>query len=433
MLRLAIPVVLAELGWMAMSFVDTMMVGRVGPVAVGAVGLGGMLFYSVAIFGAGLMLGLDTLVSQSFGAGKVGDCHKSLLNAIYMYLPLAPVMMLIAWALGAQLGRFGVQPELLPQVNGYLHAVAWGTLPLLVYFASRRYLQGMGIPKPVTFALITANIIHIAANYALIYGNLGMPRMGATGAGWATCFSRLYMAGCLVTYIFWHDRRYHTGLLHVSLKPDFDRMKRLIRLGVPAACQISLEVGVFAAATALVGRLSPVVLAGHQIVLNCASVTYMVPLGIGSAAAVRVGHAIGRRDLPGARRAGWTAILLGATFMALAGFVFVLAPRALLRIYTTNQLIIAAGVPLFAIAAAFQLFDGVQTLATGALRGAGNTHAPMIANLVGYWVIGLPLGYWLCFSRGWGATGLWTGLCCALMLIGTALLAVWARTMRPPA
>jgi multidrug resistance protein, MATE family len=427
MLRLAIPVVLAELGWMAMGLVDTMMVGRVGPVDLGAVSIGGTLFYTVVIFGAGLMLGLDTVVSQAFGAGRIADCHKSLLNAIYMYLPLAPVMMLLVGLLGAQLGRFGVQPELLPAVDGYLRTITWGTLPLLIYFASRRYLQGMGIAKPVTFALVSANIVHIFANYALIFGHWGAPRMGATGAGWATCYSRVYMAGCLVAYIFWHDRRYHTGLLHISLRPDFDLMKKLAKLGLPAACQISLEVGVFAAATALAGRLSPVILAGHQIVLNCASVTYMVPLGIGSAAAVRVGHAIGRRDLAGARRSGWTAILLGAGFMALAGIVFVVAPREILRLYTNNEQVIAAGVPLFLIAAAFQLFDGIQTVSTGALRGAGNTHAPMIANLVGYWVIGLPLGYWLCFSLGWGAVGLWVGLCCALILIGITLLRAWAR------
>jgi multidrug resistance protein, MATE family len=427
MLRLAIPVVLAELGWMAMGLVDTMMVGRVGPVDLGAVSIGGTLFYTVVIFGAGLMLGLDTLVSQAFGAGRIADCHKSLLNAFYMYLPLAPVMMLFVGLLGAQLRRFGVQPELLPAVDGYLRAITWGTLPLLIYFASRRYLQGMGVAKPVTFALVSANIVHIFANYALIFGHWGAPRMGATGAGWATCYSRVYMAGCLVAYIFWHDRRYHTGLLHISPRPDFDLMKKLAKLGLPAACQISLEVGVFAAATALAGRLSPVVLAAHQIVLNCASVTYMVPLGIGSAAAVRVGHAIGRRDLAGAPRSGWTAILLGAGFMALAGIVFVMAPRAILRLYTNNEQVIAAGVPLFLIAAAFQLFDGIQTVSTGALRGAGNTHAPMIANLVGYWVIGLPLGYWLCFSLGWGAVGLWVGLCCALILIGITLLRAWAH------
>lgn len=428
MLRLAIPVVLAELGWMAMGLVDTIMVGRVGPVAVGAVSIGGTLFYTVAIFGAGLMLGLDTVVSQAFGAGRIKDCHRALVNAIYMYLPLAPVMMALVWLLGAQLRGFGVQPELLPSIDGYLSAVTWGTLPLLIYFASRRYLQGMGLAKPVTFALVTANIVHIAVNYALIFGHWGAPRLGAAGAGWATCFSRIYMAGCLVAYIFWHDRRHHTGLLQTPMRPDFPLMRKLARLGLPAGCQISLEVGVFAAVTALAGRLSPVVLAAHQVVLNCATVTYMVPLGIGSAAAVRVGHAIGRRNPAGARHAGWTAIFLGAAFMTCAGIVFLIAPEAILRIYTTDRRVIAAGIPLFAIAAAFQLFDGIQTVSSGALRGAGNTHAPMLANLIGYWFIGLPLGYWLCFSRGWGVAGLWLGLCVSLILIGVTLLIVWART-----
>jgi MATE family multidrug resistance protein len=428
MLRLAVPVVLAELGWMAMGLVDTMMVGRVGADAIGAVSVGGVIFYTVAVFGAGLMLGLDTLVSQAYGAGKIADCHRSLLNAIYMYLPLAPLMMLLVWAAGARLANFGVNREIMPAINGYLHAVAWGTLPLLIYFASRRYLQGMGLAKPVTFALVTANLVHVAANYALIYGNWGAPQMGATGAGWATCFSRAYMAGFLVGYIFWYDRKHRTGLLDTPLQPDFARMRRLVALGLPAALQISLEVGVFAMGTALIGRLAPAVLAAHQIALNCASFTYMVPLGVGSAAAVRVGHAIGRGDPRGARHAGWTAIFLGAAFMGCAAIAFLAAPQAILRIFTPDPAIIAAGVPLLAIAAAFQLFDGIQTVSTGALRGTGNTHAPMVANLVGYWLIGLPLGYWLCFGLGWGAAGLWIGFCCALVLIGVALLSVWVRT-----
>jgi MATE family multidrug resistance protein len=429
MLRLAIPVVLAELGWMAMGLVDTIMVAHVSATAIGAVSIGTAIFYTFAIFGAGLMLGLDTLVSQAFGAGDIPDCHKSYLNAIYLYLPLTPAMMLIVWIAGAHLGDFGVNPALLQPVNAYLHAIAWGTLPLLIYFASRRYLQGMHLAKPVTFALVTANIIHIAANYALIFGHWGAPRMGATGAGWATCFSRVYMAACLVGYVFWYDAKHRTGLLYTPLRPDLKRMRRLLRLGVPAGFQVSFEVGVFAAASALIGRLAPEVLAAHQIALNCACVTYMVPFGIGSAAAVRVGHAIGRGDPRAARRAGWTAIALGAAFMLCAAAAFLAVPRFILHLYTSDPAIINFGIPLLAIAAVFQLFDGTQTVATGALRGAGDTHSPMLANLIGYWIIGLPLGYWLCFREGLGAAGLWIGLCCALVLIALALLRKWTHTI----
>ncbi len=204
-------------------------------------------------------------------------------------------------------------------------------------------------------------------------------------------------------------------------------MRRLLRLGLPAGCQISLEVGVFAAATALAGRLAPVVLAAHQIALNCATVTYMVPLGIGSAAAVRVGQAVGRRDAEGARFAGWTAIFLGGAFMACMGGAFFAAPRPILRIFTNDARVVEAGIALLFVAAVFQLFDGVQTVSTGALRGLGDTHTPMLCNLVGYWLIGLPLGYWLCFSKDYGAAGLWMGLCFALVLIAGALLATWRR------
>ncbi|MDQ6677830.1 MAG: MATE family efflux transporter [Acidobacteriota bacterium] len=426
-LRLAGPVVAAELGWMAMGLVDTMMVGRVSATAIGAVSIGGMLFYTVAVFAAGLMLGLDTLVSQSFGAGDLPDCHRSLLNAVYLYLPLAPLIMLLVWRAGPFLAAFGVEPQVAREANSYLRAVAWGSLPLLLYFALRRYLQGMHLVRPVMFALISANLVHIAANWVLIYGNWGIPALGATGAGWATCFSRVYMTACLLLYTVWHERRFRTGWRDISLRPDWRRMSRLLRLGIPAGFQISLEVGVFAAATALAGRLTPATLAAHQIALNCASFTYMVPLGIGSAAAVRVGNAIGRRNPTGARRAGWTAILLAVPFMASMGLLFWAVPRAILRIFTTDAQVIEAGVMLLFIAALFQLFDGVQTVSIGALRGLGDTHTPMLCNLIGYWGVGLPLGYWLCFSRNWGAPGLWAGLCVALIGISAALLNAWVR------
>ena len=204
-------------------------------------------------------------------------------------------------------------------------------------------------------------------------------------------------------------------------------MRELLRLGFPAATQILLEIGVFSVATAFIGKLGPVPLAGHQIALNAAAFTYMVPLGISSAAAVRVGHAIGRRDPVGARRAGWTAIALGAAFMSCAGILFLAAPTWLARLFSPDPAVIRIGSTLLLVAAAFELFDGLQTVATGALRGLGDTKTPMITNLVAYWLIGLPFGYALCFHFGWGALGLWIGLCIGLILIGSALSYTWHR------
>ena len=432
MLRLAVPIVLAEIGWMLMGIVDTIMVGRLphSAEAIGAVGLGSNLFATVGIFGGGLLLGLDTLVSQAFGARDVTDCHKSLLNSVYLASIAAPTLMLVIWGGIPWLGAIGINPVILRSAIPYLKILNWSIFPLLLYFAFRRYLQGMSIVKPITFTLISANLVNLAGNWALVYGHLGAPAMGTQGSAWATFASRIYMAAVLLGCVFYYDRQRTSGLTQIELMPDFARMRHLFALGLPVAMQIGLEIAVFAAATALIAKLDAASLAGHQIALNLASFTYMVPLGISSAAAVRVGQALGRGDRPGASRAGWAALWLGSGFMLLAAIVFVLAPATIVRLFTPAPEVIHAAVPLLFVAAAFQLFDGLQTVATGALRGAGDTRTPMICSFIAYWVIGLPLGYVLCFRRGWGALGIWIGLCIGLMIIGTALLVVWFRKMQ---
>jgi MATE family multidrug resistance protein len=255
--------------------------------------------------------------------------------------------------------------------------------------------------------------------------------MGTRGSGWATCVSRIYMAAVLIVYAWYHDRRHQTGLTHTPLKPDVVRIRELVRLGLPAAMQIAFEIGVFAVATTLIGRLGASSLAAHQIALNAASVSYMVPLGIGAAAAVRVGQALGRNDLAAANRAGWTGMLLGAGFMSCCGIVFWTVPQLIIHIYTHDMNVLRAGTALLAIAAVFQIFDGIQTVATGALRGAGDTRTSMVCHLIGYWGLGLPAGYYLCFRLNQGAAGLWTGLCLAIISIGCALLLAWSRTITP--
>jgi len=430
--RLAVPLVLAELGWMSMAIVDTMMVGRLpnSATAMGAVSLGSNIFIVLALFGGGLLMGLDTLVSQAFGAGHREDCHRSLVNSIYLSIALTPFLTAAVWLLPTLLSGMQLDPGVLALAIPYTKALAAGLFPLLLYFAVRRCLQAMNMVRPVAFALVSANIINALGKYTLVYGKLGMPAMGAVGSGWSTAISRLYLASVLVGYLLWYDRKHRTELLRTPVEIDLPRIRRLITLGLPAAIQFTLESGVFALVTALIARLGAVPLASHQIALNTVAFTYMVPLGIASAAAVRVGQAIGRGDPRAAGDAGGAAILLGACFMACASAALLLFPRWIARMYTPDETVIRSTILLLAAGAAFQLFDGIQTVATGALRGAGDTRTPMICHFTAYWIIGLPLGAWLCFRRGWGAFGLWSGLSLALILIGIVLLFAWRRAVR---
>ena len=442
MFTLAVPVVMAELGWMTMGLVDTLMVGRIGPEAIGAVGIGSSLFMGVCIFAMGLFLGLDTLVSHAFGAGRIDECHRWLAYGVSLSLFLSiPVTLVVLW-LSSALGRWGLDPAVLRLTQPYLDILAWSIPPLLLYASFRRYLQGMGVVRPVMVALVLANVLNAFVNWLLIFGRLGAPAMGVRGSAWGTVVARIVMAGVLLVVILFRERSLLTRrfrpvepdhTVSESMRPahgspfDFAPMRRLLTLGLPAATQVTLEVGVFAAATALAGRLAPAALAAHQIAVNLVALTFMVPLGIASAGAVRVGHSIGRRDYEGAARSGWTAILFGVVFMSGAAAAFLLVPRALIAAFTSDPSVLSIGVSLLFVGAIFQLFDGVQGVSTGVLRGLGDTRTPMLWNLAGHWFIGLPLGYSLCFVFGLGVIGLWWGLSTGLIICGVALLIAWVR------
>lgn len=430
MIALAVPVAVAELGWMSMGVVDTIMVGRLGPVAIGAIGIGGSAFYSLAIFGIGLLLGLDTLVSQSFGAGDREDCHHSLAQGIYIALFLSPPLTILFALLRPVFYALGINPEVSALAGPFVATLGWSTFPLLLYGAFRRYLQAMGHVRPVMFALVSANLINWFFNWLLIEGHAGFPALGVVGSALSTCVARIYMAGALAFAIWWFERGLRPGIKGVFRRPDSRRIAVLLRIGFPAATQILLEIGAFGAAAVLAGRLTPVALAAHQIALYCAAVSFMVPLGIASAAAVSVGQAIGRREPFVARQSGFIAIALACAFMSCSAAVFLLIPKPLLRVYTNDARVILIGTGLLAWAALFQLFDGIQTVATGALRGLGSTRAAMLINLGGYWVFGLPIGYLLCFHYGYGIYGLWCGLSLALIVIALILLYAWQHESR---
>jgi len=427
MLRLALPVVMAELGWMAMGVVDTVMVGRLSPEAIGAVGVSSNLFMGLVVFAMGLMLGLDTLVSQAFGAGRLEECHRWLLHGMVMSGVISIPTTLVIFAITRQLGGWGVDPAVLALTQPYLDVLAWSVLPLLLYAAFRRYLQGMGVVRPIMIALIASNISNLFLNWVLVYGNLGAPAMGVRGSAWSTVVARVVMMGYLGLVIIRRERNRRPGLLETSWRIERAWLQRLIALGFPAAGQLTLEVGVFAAATVLAGRLAPVDLASHQIALNISSVTFMVPLGVSAAGAVRVGHAIGRRDVHGAETSGWTALIIGVSFMAVAALVLIGAPRPLIGAFSSDDGVLRVSTTLLQVAAVFQLFDGLQCVATGVLRGLGDTRTAMLWNLVAHWFLGLPFGYVLCFVANLGVAGLWWGLSTGLIICGVGLLVVWTR------
>jgi MATE family multidrug resistance protein len=430
MLRLAAPLAVAELGWMAMGIVDIIMAGPLGAGAVGTGSLGSMVFYPIAICGAGMLLGMDTLVAQAFGSGDAADCRRTLVNGVWLGTALSPLLALVLWAMIPVLRAAGVNPRVMAMLGPFLRNLLWGVWPLLLYAAFRRYLQAVNIVKPVTFALVSANLVNAAGNWVLMFGHCGAPAMGIAGSAMSTSLARAYMAAALAAAILWHERQTGNLLFRIAWRPDWARIRRLAGLGLPAAGQILFEGAVFAIITTMAARLDEASLAAHGIAVNVISTTYMVPLGISSAAAVRVGQAYGRRDLRAAAAAGWTALLLSSLFMGAAGLALSLVPGWIVRIYIGERAVISCGTVLLRIAAVFELFDGLQTVAIGALRGLGDTRTPMLAHLAGYWAVGLPVAYALCFPLGWGAPGIWAGLSAAIIMIGLALVVVWRRAVR---
>ncbi|MGI4757930.1 MAG: MATE family efflux transporter [Janthinobacterium lividum] len=431
--KLALPVVLAELGWMLQGVVDVVMVGKLGPSAIAAVALGNALYYPIALFAFGLLLGLDTVVSQAFGRGDRDACPRALGQGVYIAFAATVPAMLATLLPAMLLPRFGVEAVLIPPARSYLLVLMWGTLPLLLYGATRRYLQAIGEVRVITLTFLVSNLVNWGANEVLIYGKLGLPAMGPRGSALATVISRVGMAVLLLAYAAWHERQRHYALWRRWPAPAWAELRGLLRLGLPAALHLLVEVAAFETATILAARISVVSLAAHQIALNYAALAFMVPLGISAAASISVGHAIGAGDPAKARRAGWLSLGLAVAFMLCSASTFVAVPRTLIALYTRDPGVVSIGVTLLALAlaAVFAVFDAVQVVVTGALRGMGLTRVPMLVNFAGYWLLGLPIGILLAFPLRHGVAGLWTGLSAALVAVALVLFSYWRRRSRP--
>ncbi|MFO0609047.1 MAG: MATE family efflux transporter [Polyangiales bacterium] len=422
-LSLAGPVVLGHLGMMLMGLVDTACVAPLGARAVGAVGVGGSILGLAFLVGLGLLLGIDREVAVAHGAGRpdgVARAHaQGVILSVAISVPLAGAVLFAAGHLRA----FGVAPELVPDAAAWLRAAVWSLPPAFVFMALRQSLQAVGDTRAATFLLLVANGVNVFFNVALIRGRFGFPALGVAGSGWATVAARVFTAACLAA---WSARR-GPSMRDVGWGLHAPTMRELLRLGVPAAVQLLFEGGVFSTTTLLCARLGAVPAAAHQVVLQIASFTFMVPLGLSAAGAVRVGNAIGRGEPEAAARAGWSAVVLAVGFMAFSALALVTAAPLVLGLFGLDGPTAALARTLLLVAALFQLFDGCQVSVSGVLRGSGDTVASMAANLVGHWFIGLPVGVALGFGLGAGAVGLWGGLATGLGAVAIALVALWAR------
>jgi MATE family multidrug resistance protein len=426
--RLALPVVAVQLGLMFMGVVDTMMLGRVSAAALAAGALGNSLSFSLLIGAVGILMAIDPLVSQAHGAEDRAAIGAHLERGLVLALVLAVPLSLLLWNVKTVLSHLGQPPALVAGATAFVRGIVPGVVPFLVFIVLRQMLQAMGIVRPAVVAMLVGNLVNFAGDYVLIFGHFGAPALGVAGSAYATAIGRWIMLATLILSARKALAPYFQGFTRHAFA--WRAHGQHLQLGVPIGVHDSLELWVFATVALLMGRLGVHELAGHQIALNLAALSYMVPAGVAAAASTRVGNAIGRGDMPGARRAAAVCLVLGAGVMGLFGLLFALAPRLLAGLYSEDPRVLAMAATLLPVAGAFQVFDGVQVVGAGALRGAADTRFAAVVALVGYWVLGLPLGAYLAFRLGQGPRGLWWGLTLGLAFVAILLLARIVRRFR---
>lgn len=419
LLTLAVPIVGVQVGQMLMGVVDTLMVGHLSPTALAAVALGNVFYFGVSSFGIGVLLALDPVVAQAVGAGDGAGVARGIQRGTLLAaaLAVAPTILL---NFGEPVLRALGQPlEILPEAGAYSQFVSPSVLPLYLFIVLRQSLQALHRTRPILASIIIANLLNALLAWAFIYGKFGLPARGVVGAAEATTISRWFMPALLLA-LAWGDIR-------PSLRPwradtwQLAPFGRMLRLGLPIGVQTMLEYTAFGAAGLLMGRLGAVAVAAHQIAINVASLTFMVPLGVGAAASVLVGRAIGAGNMRQARRHARAALVFGVGFMGFAAIVLLSIPRLIGSAYTSDPVTLALASQLLPVAGWFQLFDGTQAVTAGILRGSGDTRVPMLVNLAGFWAVGIPLGLVLAFRTTLGPVGLWWGLAGGLVAVAVIL------------
>lgn len=427
---LALPIVATNLGTMLIGLVDTLMVGRLSKDALAAATLGNVWINGTMLFAMGVVFGMDPIVSQAHGAGDGERAGRALQRGSVVAVGTG-LLLGALWTLTEPfLIGMGQDPLLAREADRYVR-VQIPTVPLFMAFvALRQYLQGRGILRPTLWVIFGANVLNAVFNAWLIFGGPGVRPLGLVGAGIASAGTRAVMFVALLALA--RRLRLFDGAWTPWNRRSFSLagLREVLRYGFPVGVQFSLEIWAFAAATLMAGRLGTVAVAAHAIVLNMASLSFMVPMGISFAAVTRVGNLLGGDHRSAAQRSAWIAFGMGAAVMGLAGILFAALREFLPTLYTPEPEVVAAAAAILPIAAAFQVFDGVQVVGAGILRGMGATLPAACFNLVGYWVLALPLAWWMAFPQGQALSGVWWGLALGLAIVAVSLVA-WVHYRGP--
>jgi MATE family multidrug resistance protein len=434
--QLALPVVISQVGNMSMGMIDTYVVGQVGPDQLAGVAAGNSVFWTATVVGSGILFGLDPMVAQAYGRQDATTCNRALSLSLVLGLIISTVTIPVLILIGSNFHLTGATPNVVAATTPYLNVIAWGFPLLFIFHAFQRYWQGLEIAAPLTIIIIIANVLNYFSDIALVQGAFGFPALGAQGVAYSTLICRGFALVAVLGvswYLWWTPRRNlsHFTLLGKHFKSlDWAFTKAYLRLGLPAAGQIALEVFAFNLTTILVARLGTVEIATHHIVMTIASFTFMFPLGLSSSTAVRVGYHLGRKNPEFSRYAGYLGIRAATSLMGCFGLILYLFPDPLIGIFTTDLNVLNLARDIIFLCSLFQVFDGLQVVTGGALRGLGDTKTPLWSNLLSHYVVGLPLGLTLCFAFNKGLYGLWIGIATGLFLVALINLFIWNRKSR---
>jgi len=424
-LTLAIPLAGAQLAQAGTAFVDTVMMGLLGGSVLAAGGLGATLFQALVIISNNVISAVSPLVASAYGAGQQAAIGQIVRQGFWLVVGLALPVGLLLWYAEPVLQILGQDPAIITVALPYVHAIVWGLPALLGFAVLRNFVSALSDPRPLIVIMVAGTGCNILGNYVLMFGKFGFPALGLAGIGWASTISLWAMFASLLVYVT-SQPRYQPYRLWGSFCLEPMLFTELLKIGLPIGVLAAVETGMFTLTTFLMGQLGPVPLAAHQIALQTAAVTFMVPLGISLATTVRVGQRLGQQDFLGARVAGVVGIALSALFMSLMGSLIWRFPAQIVGLYLdlkqpANAELVQFSQHLLAVAAVFQILDGVQVSATGALRGLRDTRVPLLIGITAYWGLGLTSGYWLGIVSGWGGIGLWWGLALGLLMAAIVL------------